>query len=471
MHSLTGLIKWLARDEWHDAFQGVFDRHHLPACDKAGLEAEEVVALLGTDWFMTTVWGCSFEDFLTRELGDGRNIVDDYLKRRGWKESASTRAYLAALRTSVMSIYEVSDIVPDTSFLARDLVRGGDPIRITERSATRSLKPWDRIAARVLQIGAKTIIGGGVLPFDHDASEAALQLLRNVAKRTPKERHKLADLVGRPDDDPAIVAAFSETQLLRAASPAITAVWLHHMIERLSNPVVPEVYNTDGDQLLFCTVHFPLTAGATAGDIRTALRKVSELREETETFWNWIAVKASTSDQPKGKRSRKRHVHTFSTTLDDGAVVLGNVELKEKSLELSANSSARAERGRKLLSGALGTLVAPPLVEMQTPDQLMASRDTGAPEPSLNLSEKERRTIIHHSLDQHYRKTLDDLIPMLGNVSPRSAARTPKGRQKVEAWLKSLENHRAQIADRNDPMATYDLGWLWTELGVSDLRR
>ncbi len=66
-------------------------------------------------WFMRTVWGCAFEDFLTRDFDDGSNVVDDYLKRRGWKEGASTRAYMAALRTSVMSFYEVSDIVRDTS--------------------------------------------------------------------------------------------------------------------------------------------------------------------------------------------------------------------------------------------------------------------------------------------------------------------------------------------------------------------
>jgi hypothetical protein len=35
---------------------------------------------------MTTVRGSPFEGFLTRELDDGRNIVDDYLKRRGWME-------------------------------------------------------------------------------------------------------------------------------------------------------------------------------------------------------------------------------------------------------------------------------------------------------------------------------------------------------------------------------------------------
>jgi hypothetical protein len=38
-----------------------------------------------------------------------------------------------------MSLYEISDIVGGVSFLARDLVRGGDPVRVFERSATRSL--------------------------------------------------------------------------------------------------------------------------------------------------------------------------------------------------------------------------------------------------------------------------------------------------------------------------------------------
>src|SRR5438132_3008395 len=213
-HSLQGLMKWLARAEWRDRFAEVYDHHLLPACRRTGLDAEEVAAILGENWFMTTVWGGAFEDFLTREGADGRNIVDDYLKRRGWKESASTRSYMSALRTSVISLYEVSNIVLDTSFLVRDLVRGGDPILVNERSATRSLKQWDRIAARVLRVGTQTIIAGGVLPFDRDVSEELLKVLRSTAKRALKERHKLSELVGCEADDPRVTEALSETEIL-----------------------------------------------------------------------------------------------------------------------------------------------------------------------------------------------------------------------------------------------------------------
>ena len=458
-------MKWLTRAEWRDRFAEVYDHHLLPACRRTGFDAEEVIAILGENWFMTTVWGCAFEDFLTRESADGRNIVDDYLKRRGWKESASARAYISALRTSVMSLYEVSGIVRDTSFRARDLVRGGDPILISERLATRSLAQWDRIATRVVEVGSQMRISGAVLPYDRDASEKVLKLLRNVAKRTDKEQRKLADLVHRDVNHPAIVNAFSQTALLRAAAPAITTVWLIDIIDRATAQQIPEVRNAEGDELLFCTVHYPFADGTGPDDIRLALNRCPELRQENATFWNWIGPRRSAKALSARKRSLK-----FQTFLDDNALVFGSVELKDKGLILSVNSQARSERGRALLSEVLDGLVVQPLVEVQTLEQCMATRDP-APPPRLNLSVEERRTIIHDGLDRHYRDLLDQPIPVLGNKSPRAAVKTPKGRAKVVDWLKTLENHTAKFAGSNDEMASYNFNWLWMELGVNELRR
>jgi hypothetical protein len=466
--SLQGLMKWLSRVEWRDRFAEIYDHHLLPACRRTGFDAEEVMAILGEDWFMTTVWGCAFEDFLTREGTDGRNIVEDYLKRRGWKEGASARAYTSALRRSVMSLYEVSDIVRDTSFRARDLVRGGDPILIIERSATRSLKQWDRIATRVVQMGSQMHISGAVLPYGREASEKVLKLLRNIAKRSDKEKQKLADLVRRDVNDLAIVNAFSQTELLRAAAPTITTVWLIDIIDRATIPEIPEVRNAEGDELLFCTVHYPFAAGVTANDIQLALSRCSELRPANAAFWNWIEPKPLARALGGQKQPPKSQM--FSTIMDDGALVLGNVELKDQALILSVNSQTRAERGRALLREVLHGLVVQPLVEIQTLEQRIATRDP-APPPRLNLPERERRTIIHDGLDRHYRDLLDQPIPALGNKSPRAAVTTAKGRAKVVDWLKTLENHTAQMAGHNDEMATYDFRWLWTELGVNELRR
>src|SRR5665213_3753002 len=188
--SLAGLMKCLRRDEWRDALNELLDRHLRPACAKADVSFDELPGIVG-DHHSGVLWGCVFEDFLSRDLDDGRNIVDDYLKRRGWKESPSNRAYMAALRSAVMSLYEVSDIVPGESFLARDLVRGGHAVRVSERSATKSLRQWDRIAARVIDVRGKTVISGAVLSFDHHLSEEVLAALSRARKTARGDSIKL----------------------------------------------------------------------------------------------------------------------------------------------------------------------------------------------------------------------------------------------------------------------------------------
>jgi hypothetical protein len=74
---------------------------------------------------------CAVEDFLTRSHDkDGRNVVDDYLKRRGWKESVTNKRYMQALRDSKMSLYEnqrhrARPILPRPRSGARQVVGAG----------------------------------------------------------------------------------------------------------------------------------------------------------------------------------------------------------------------------------------------------------------------------------------------------------------------------------------------------------
>ena len=92
---------------------------------------------------------------------------------------------------------------------------------------------------------------------------------------------------------------------------------------------------------------------------------------------------------------------------------------------------------------------------------------------SVNLSRKRRCLRARAPMmasGYNYRRQLDEPIPALGNISPRRAARSAKGREKLVAWLKLLENHVARH-DPADPMASYDLSWIWRELDVADLRK
>ncbi len=210
-------------------------------------------------------------------------------------------------------------------------------------------------------------------------------------------------------------------------------------------------------------LHFPLRPGVTAERVRKALASVSALRPEGPAFWNWLAEPGA---KPRTVPRRAKG-QTLTTTMDDGSLVLGTLALKGRRLSLEANSVARAERGRALLEPVLAGMVGQPLAERADLERMLAA-ERPPPEPS-GLSPEDERALVRQGMDDHYRRVLDQPIPALGGKSPRAAAKTPKGREKVAAWLKVLENHSAK-RPAGDPIGGYDFGWMWQELGVEALR-
>jgi hypothetical protein len=92
-------------------------------------------------------------------------------------------------------------------------------------------------------------------------------------------------------------------------------------------------------------------------------------------------------------------------------------------------------------------------------------------EPGSEIPPEIAEQIVHQFLDRQYRETLDQPVGMLGNKTPRQAAKSAAGRQKVAEWLKYLENQSSRQPNPADPMATYSFEWMWHELGVVDLRQ
>jgi hypothetical protein len=445
-HDLKGLMKFLARDEWRDCFEEVFDDHFGPVLDGGDMEFEDIAEILGDDWAMT-LWGCAFEDFLTQDFEvKGGNIVDEYLKRRGWKENAQAKAYMKALRSSIISLYEVSDIEPGKSLMARDLIRGGDPVSVSEGTATKTLKQWDRIAARVVPVMGRNVFAGGLLPFTPQAADALVAGLRQMFGK--KNAKKLPVI---KDED------------LQVAASMFTLSWLFDTLERATG--MPSLQNSDGDELVFHDVRFPVASGATQKDIAARVNAIPGMSQEHARFWNWL------EEKPKGT-AKKAGALSFDTTMDSGLPVLGNVELKGRFLHLTTNSVERAEKGTVLIQQTLGDFVRTPLTEIRTVEQMMAEHSSQDQEDAISdIPPEIAEQVVHQFMDRQYRETLDQPVGMLGNTTPRQAAKSTAGRKKVAEWLKYLENQSSRQLNPADPMATYSFEWMWHELGVFDLRQ
>ena len=458
--SAAGLVDWSRRDPWRERMGELVEKHLRKACDLNDIDIYDLPEVVG-DAAMVAM-DCAFEDACTVTWEDGSNLCDEYLKRRGWKETVINRAYIEALRRSVMSLHEVSDVRPGASFLARDLVRGGDPIRVTERTATKTLVAWDVIAARIVTVRGVVQMTGAVLPVDRDLAEDMLALFRRAPSRAPAFA---AETFGAAD--PALRARLeaelaSEEAVLRAAAATITTLWLNDAIRRCLAPQ-PQVANTDGEPLEFMSLHYRLEPDASPAGIVQALVDMPDLDAGEEgSRWTWFAP----SKPRKGrKRKAKDDPHI-------GRTIHGEVVLKDRTLEVRVNSEARADRVRALLAPALAGLVREPLIERTTLEQAMAATPpagTSAPQGLDGVDPADLRRITHEVLDRQYRETLADPVPMLGGKSPRQAVRSAKGRVAVASWLKGFEQSSARRPP-GDPMRDYDFGWMWDELGISDLR-
>ena len=146
--AIGNLLKWAARGEW-DALQSeLYAAHFEPVVDGVDLSDDALAVLPDDVARMLSMF--IIEDFFTTEFGEHgeRNVIDDYLKRRGWRESVPGRRYLEALRNSTVSLYEVVDVVPGRCATCSSAARWCGSRRSSARRARRGGTVWRCASSR-----------------------------------------------------------------------------------------------------------------------------------------------------------------------------------------------------------------------------------------------------------------------------------------------------------------------------------
>ena len=453
------LIKWSQRREWDALQREVYAAHFEPVTKSLDLSGgvldelpEDAVGVLRV--FI-------LEDFFTARFGEQgeRNVIDDYLKRRGWREPVPARRYLEALRDSTVSLYEVVAIVPGRCVTVRDLLHGGEPVRVEEKRGSQAAALWDRLAARIVTVHGRPRFTGAILCFRHALSQQLLDVLEKMAgemqgaiRAEANEGYEAA---------PVTRAVAREVMVRTPLFPRILSqLWMVDAVASARAPE-PEVRNTDDEAVLFYEVRFPLTADeARVGEVLDAV-EAFERDEDGKPRWRWLGTG---SPMHRAARHRGEGPAADSSQSAIGTTLLGDAQIRKGTLVLAVNSRERAERGRELLASRLGALVGAALIAHQTRERAMEARAEHWPqEPEIPPEDVVQA--MHSYLDDHYRRTLDDPLPVLDGQTLREAAATRNGRVRVVNWLKELENteHRRAVEQGHQP---YDTAWLWRELGI-----
>ncbi|RST86979.1 hypothetical protein EJC49_07840 [Aquibium carbonis] len=377
-HGLDGLARWAERDDWAEHFDEVFDRHFGDILDDRDLDFEELDELIG-EAQADMLWAWAFEDFATRPRpDDGQTVIDDYLKRRGWKESVTNRRYLEALKSSVVGFWAVVEVQPRRSVTLRDLLGDTETVVLDDPALADALRQGDQFAARVVEISGRMRIAGATLVFPDPMTDLLLEgmqaLMQNYRTEVRAAVHE-SDPAGELADE-----TIDDMFMLAFAGAFFGGAWLDGVLSDLLEDETATAINLEGEPILFHTMRFALARRAASLSLRARLDDAPGLTRDGADRWLWLAD-AKPLPVADGERA------VFAELVEGGREVAGRLELKAGTLTLVVNSAARALRGQALIREAVEDLLGEP----ETTSQTLAQHLEANPQAAAHLVEGPRQ--------------------------------------------------------------------------------
>ncbi len=355
---------------------------------------------------------------LEDDVEDGRRPIDLLLSMND-NMSEGARAYLEQLGELSVALYEVADVEPGRSILLMNLSnhRG---VRVAERTASRAVEPHALLAARVIEPG----VSG-----EPELERGLLDVPRRLRERLVEHLSGLAtDL--RAD-------GMSPREIARESAAVIHQAWLSSF-----EPQIPALHNTDGEKLVWQKLVFRILDRAQLLDALRSAEGVDQGPEDD--VFTWVG------DNARGE-----------------VVSLARIKVAAKRLFVEVNSAQRANRARALIDDIASDVVEYRLsVQEDVEKKLQEQQDQADRQPTMSLESEavEAALLEHHA--RHYRRWLDEEIPMLDGATPRQASRSKALRPKLIEALKDLEH--AYYRALRDGTAAFDPFWMWHELGLDD---
>ena len=233
----------------------------------------------------------------------------------------------------------------------------------------------------------------------------------------------------------------------------------HQIVDALEHPKLPQLRNTDGDPIEMTTMTYELAVST--GEAVDRLRPLATIGDEVhidgETVDSAGAITAATLSWIKaGNRKHKDWDNT----------ILGNLRLNGSRLIVEVNSARRRTRVAKEIFKRLGSAAA--LIDTQVTDigKEFEARTTGGESARSSPSGSERTPELEaleaDLLRKHWDAWVNQKVPALGNRTPRQAAKTARGRERLEALLSDFE----RSSERSQSAFAPDIGELRRKLGL-----
>jgi hypothetical protein len=367
-------------------------------------------------------------------LGELGRDLDDFEKR-----------FLIEASRCRFSFYSVLEVERGRGLRLLDILTRR-AVSVVDRSASETVRRGAILYARVLTLDGLSII--------HGSSPFAIP---------PIHYGRIIDL----RDELAEEGQVLTEEDLREFEIEIRELYLE-IEEGIVHPELPKLANTDGEPLLPTNMYFELSAspreafealktlaiGATDEELLSEAR-YGEGDNLRAISFNWL------------RPGNKMHKGMENTSL-------GRIQIDGTRLTVDVNSRERAEKIRSELDARLGERVLFKRAVTSTLEKMIEERasrgDTARSRQAREESERlaslpEVQEQLTMMAKRHWDAWFDEQIPALGNLTPREAAKTPAGRERLEALLLSYEWHES--GDRPAALMQPDTAELRRRLGLA----
>ncbi len=360
-----------------------------------------------------------------------------YAEYKGTSLDSYERRYIEEACRQPLTFFLVVAPEPGRRILLRDIFRQQE-VTITERQASTTLRPGEIIFAKVVTLDGDSVMLGCApyaIPSRH--FDVIVDLRDRIAKH-----HEIT------------------AEVLRDFDYEIRDLYFY-LREDVVNPAPPNLQNTDGDPLQMTRIEYDLDCScqeAFVALLPLTLDDAGDFEEEIERDAQGDFVGLEFAWLRPGNAKNPGWPNT----------VLGHLELRTGTLTVNVNSQARAETIRAEIAARLGKQAKLKSTVIESAEQMMAARHV---DPNVRAARDEECSELEHSPEaqalmaemnaEHWRTWPDIPLPALRGQTPRQAAQTPDGRERLEVLL-------LDFSARNEMPQAFrpDIAALRRELGM-----
>ncbi|HED15733.1 MAG TPA: DUF2384 domain-containing protein [Gammaproteobacteria bacterium] len=370
-------------------------------------------------WFVFN-WVPDNAEIVEAEHLPAMPVAMHYLEQKGPQLDSYQQRFITEICSQPYSFFTITDVVPGQRMSLRDLLLGKE-LTVHERQASATLRKGSILYSRIITLDDTAImVGCAPIVIPPACINDIIDMRENMEKNIPGFGQGVLQ-----DYDIELRTLYYEFR------------------EALLYPSLPQLHNTDGDPLQMTRLSYLLKCSpreALDALASLSLAKTDELEQQGRFNRQGELLSVEFSWLTRGN---KRNAGWQNT-------VMGEIAIKDDQLTIDVNSQQRADAIKRKITRRLGKRAVFRNAMIQSSEKMLEQLANRPPDSNASHAQQQSEDLqalpevqqkLKEMAAQHWQAWLDTPLPALKDQTPRDAATTQIGRERLEALLQQFEQH------------------------------